>query len=134
VEWRDSLTLSSAGFTLSPVFHNVTSFSFSIGIAAPSAPGTYNNPALNGVQYSVHGVLEASARRASPRSISSGRLLGSEFHAQGISQRFLIAGSADLSGGLQIASLSASDPVFVFRWPGSGRRALSSAAVPTPSK
>ena len=53
------ITFSDSDFVTTPVFSNVQTFDFSIDIAGPLAPGIYDDPILNGVEYSVFRVTDA---------------------------------------------------------------------------
>lgn len=118
-----TLSFSDSDFITSPQFSNVQTFSFSIEIQGGlSAGGSYSNPALVGVDYSVFGTLAAT-----PSGFSAFNLLrdigGAEFYNQGSSLQFDIAASADLSDGLQFSELAGSGTVFTFngREVGTGR-------------
>lgn len=120
--WGFPITFTHNDFTLTPIFNSLQEFSFLIDVDGPLVPGTYINPALNGVQYSVQGTLN-STPSGFPAFNLQRTIGGTEFYAQGSSLRFTIAPGADLSNGLQISDLQGPDPVFVFdgREVGTGR-------------
>jgi hypothetical protein len=109
-----TLAFSSDDFVVTPTFSNVRVFSFSIEIAGPLAPGSYVDPAIDQVQYSVRGSLAAGTPSGFPAFALERTITGSDFYAQMSSLRFEISSSADLSDGLQVAELVGADPVFVF--------------------
>jgi hypothetical protein len=109
-----TLAFSDADFSVSPSFSNVRVFSFTIEVSGPLAPGSYLNPALEQVQYSVRGTLNPGTPSGFPAFALERTITGSDFYAQGSSLRFEISSSADLSDGLQVAELVGANPVFVF--------------------
>jgi hypothetical protein len=118
------LSFEASDFGLTPSYSNVTTFAFSIDIAATLSAGTtYTNPVLNGVDYNVFGTLAPGT----PSGFSAFNLVrsigGAEYYSQGSSLNFSIASGADLTDGLQISELTGLDPVFVFngREVGTGR-------------
>jgi hypothetical protein len=100
--WADTISFTHEDFTLTPVFNNVTSFSFSIDVAGTLAPGAYVNPTLNGVQYAVVGVLTDDTPSGFPGFNLQRTIGGAEFYAQGSSLEFVIAAGANLADGVQI--------------------------------
>jgi hypothetical protein len=118
-----TLAFSSDDFSVTPTFSNVRTFSFSIEIAEPLAPGSYVDPALDGVQYSVRGMLAEGTPSGFSAFALDRTITARDFYAQGSSLRFEISASADLADGLQVAELVGPDPVFVFdgREVGTGR-------------
>lgn len=117
------ITFQASDFGLTPIFSNVTTFSFSINIQGALVAGqSYVNPALNGVDYNVFGFLGAT-----PSGFPAFNLVrsigGAEFYSQGSSLSFEIDAGADLSDGLQVSELVGSDPIFEFngREVGTGR-------------
>lgn len=113
------LHFTASDFTRAPVFSSVTNFDFVIDIVGVLAPGVYNNPSLNFVDYEVNGSLAAGTPSGFPafalkRPENGGFLSGAEFYAQGSSLNFEISTTADLSDGLQLNELVGTDPVFVF--------------------
>jgi len=118
------ITFSDTDFGMTPTFSNVQNFSFSIDIDGPLTAGVaYNNPALNSVDYSVSGTLQAGTPSGFPGFNLVRTISGAEFYAQGSSLSFEIAAAANLADGLQVSELVGSSPVFVFngRELGTGR-------------
>jgi hypothetical protein len=109
-----TLAFSSDDFDVTPAFSNVRVFSFSIDVASPLAPGSYVDPALDRVVYSVRGTLTPGTPSGFSAFALDRIITGSDFYAQGSSLRFEISSSADLGDGLQVAELVGTDPVFVF--------------------
>jgi hypothetical protein len=107
---------------MTPVFNSVQLFSFTLDIIAPLEPGTFSNPALNSVQYSVLGTL-GSTPSGFPGFNLQRTITGTDFYAQGSSLQFTIGAGADLTDGLQVSELTGSNPVFLFdgREVGTGR-------------
>lgn len=118
-----TIEIDNTDFTATPVFNNVTSFSFTIEVAGPIAPGVYSNPALVSVDYFVNGVLTSPTPSGFPAFGLVRSMTGIEFYNQGSSLQFEIAPGADLSDGLQFNELAGTDPVFVLnaREVGTGR-------------
>lgn len=108
-----TIQLSNTGFDVSPSFSQVTTFSFSIQVAGPLAPGLYTNPVLDGVEYTVRGSLAPGTPSGFPAFFLQRTISGSDFYAQGSSLGFEISGSADLGDGLQLSELVGADPVFL---------------------
>ena len=110
-----TIQLDHTSFALAPVFNQVTSFSITIEVAAPLAPGVYTNPALTSVDYFVNGVIAPVTPSGfnSPFALVR-NMTGAEFYAQGSSLQFEIAPGANLTDGLQLSDLTGADPVFVF--------------------
>lgn len=109
------ISFSSADFTTTPLFNNVQTFAFSIDLAGPLTPGAiYVDPVLNGVDYSVSGVLTDPTPSGFPGFNLVRSVGGAEFYAQGGSFMFEIAAAADLSDGLQLSELVGIGPVFTF--------------------
>ena len=108
------LSFEDADFARSPQFSNVTTFTFRIEIAGALQPGSYSNPALQGVQYNVFGQLAPGTPSGFPGFDLQRTIGGAEFYAQGSSLEFEIAANADLSDGLQLSELAGPDPVLVF--------------------
>jgi len=111
-------------------FSNVTSFQIVIGVATPLAPGVYANPALGDIEFLVSGGLDPTtpARMANSAFVAFAvddisTLSGQDFYDLGNSLSFEIAGSANLSDGLQVSELVGSGLVFEFdgRELGTGR-------------
>ena len=116
------LTFDADDFGLTPVYSNVTTFSFRIEIDGPLTPG-FVNPVVNSVTYNVFGNLETGTPSGFPAFNLQRTITGAEFIAQGSSLDFEVSATADLSDGLQISELVGNDPVFVFngREVGTGR-------------
>ncbi len=108
------ISFSDAAFTTNPVFSDVETFSFTIDINAPLAPGSYSNPALNGVSYAVSGSLVPGTPSGFAAFALQRDIDGNAFYAQGSSLSFSIAAGADLSDGLQVSELTGTTDVFVF--------------------
>lgn len=108
------ISLDQDDFTTAPEFNTVETFAFSIDIAAPLAVGTYSNPTLNSVNYSVSGSLEEGSPSGFPGFALGRSIGGAEFYSQGSSLEFEIAAGADLSDGLQLSELAGASSVFVF--------------------
>ena len=98
----DTISFTHEDFLLTSVFNDVTEFSFSIEIDGTLAPGSYSNPALLGVQYSVLGVLTENTPSGFPGFNLQRTIGGEAFYTQGSSLDFVISASANLSDGVQI--------------------------------
>ena len=92
-----TISFSNDDFTLTPVFNSLTAFSFSIEVDGVLAPGSYTNPVLLGVDYSVNGVLTETTPSGFPSFNLVRNIAGSEFYTQGSSLEFVIAATADLA-------------------------------------
>jgi hypothetical protein len=117
------ITFEAADFTVTPVFSNVRAFNFTIDLVGPLVAGvTYSNPTLNSVVYGVSGSLD-STPSGFPAFNLQRTITGAEFYSQGSSLEFAIAGSADLSDGLQVSELDGVGQVFLYngRDVGTGR-------------
>jgi hypothetical protein len=99
------ISFNQNNFGVTPTFSNTVTFSYTIDIAAPLAPGVYDNPSLNSINYNVSGSLVTGTPSTFPSFALSRSMVGNEFYDQGSSLRFQIAPSADLSDGVQIADL-----------------------------
>lgn len=117
-----TIGFEAADFGLNPTFSNVRTFNFSIEVAGPLAPGVYDDPLLDGVEYRVFGTLE-STPSGFPAFDLRRTIGGAEFYSQGSSLNFEISSSANLSDGLQVSELVGGASVFVFngREVGTGR-------------
>ena len=103
----------SGQFQRTTVFNNVTTFAFAIDIADPLVRGgSYSNPALNGVIYSVRGSLPSGSPSGFPSFALSRTIGGTEFYSQGSSLSFAISATADLTDGLQLDELAGAGLVF----------------------
>ena len=120
--WGFTITFKHTDFALNPAFNSLQQFSFTIDVAGALVPGTYNNPALTGVIYSVQGTL-AGTPSGFPAFNLQRTIGGAEFYSQGSSLQFVIAPGASLSDGLQISDLLGPNPVFLLdaREVGTGR-------------
>jgi hypothetical protein len=98
----DTISFSHDDFTLTPVFNSLTAFNFSIEVDGALAPGSYTNPVLLGVDYSVNGVLTEATPSGFPSFNLVRTIGGSEIYLQGSSLEFVISAAADFSDGLQI--------------------------------
>lgn len=108
------ISFEASDFGLNPTFSNVQNFEITIDIAGPLTAGTvYIDPALNGVDYGVNGILGAT-----PSGFPAFNLVrsigGAEFYSQGSSMSFEVSAAADLTDGLQVSELVGTDPVFLF--------------------
>lgn len=117
------IEFDQSDFTRTPVFNDVATFSFTIDLAGPLAPGVYNDPAINSISYTVFGILASGSPSGFPAFNLVRDITGADFYAQGSSLQFEIGAGADLSDGLQVADLVGSNPVFVLnaREVGTGR-------------
>jgi hypothetical protein len=109
-----TLAFSNADFIVTPTFSDVRVFSFTIDVSGPLAPGSYVDPPLDQVRYSVRGTLAPGTPSGFPAFALERTISSADFYAQGSSLRFEISSSADLADGLQVAELVGADPVFVF--------------------
>ena len=118
-----TIEFEDADFGLNPTFSNVVTFSFSIEVAGPLAPGVYDNPVLVGVEYRVFGQLAQGTPSGFPAFNLERTIDGSEFYDQGSSLSFEISSAANLADGLQVSELVGGADVFVFngREVGTGR-------------
>lgn len=109
-----TIAFDQSDFGVTPVFSDVTTFSFEILVAEVFQAGEFNDPTITSVDYSVSGVLEPGTPSGFPAFALSRIMDGTEFYAQGSSLNFEIAAGADLSDGLQVSELVGTDMVFVF--------------------
>ena len=107
------LAFASDDFMVTPVFNNVTQFTFDIEIDAPLAPGVYTNPDIISVLYRVSGELMNTPSNF-PAFALERDITGDEFYAQGSSLVFEVRAGAFLDDGIQIAELAGSGVVFTF--------------------
>lgn len=105
---------SSDDFVVTNVFSDIDTFAFDIEFAVPLAPGTYINPQIVSVSYSVSGTLEPGTPSGFPAFALQRDMTGAEFYAQGSSISFEIAANAVLADGVQVAELAGNGIVFTF--------------------
>lgn len=108
------LLFSSDDFVVTPVFNDVTQFSFDIRIDAPMAPGVYTNPDISTVLYRVSGNLPVNTPSGFPAFALERSITGDDFYAQGSSLSFEISAGAITSDGIQLAELVGTGIVFTF--------------------
>ena len=120
----DLIQFEASDFGLNTTFNEVTIFDFNIDLNETIVAGsTYNNPAVNTIDYQVRGSLPMPTPSGFSAFNLVRNIVGSEFYTQGSSMSFSVDAAANLSDGLQISELSGADPVFVFngREVGTGR-------------
>ena len=110
----DTLVFRSTDFNPQPVFSDVPNFIIQIETVQPLAPGTYFDPELVSVNYSVNGTLVAGTPSGFPSFNLVRNIEGEDFYDQGSSINFQIAADADLSDGLQLNELVDTGTIFVF--------------------
>jgi len=117
------LSLSSDDYQVTNVFSDVDTFAINIEIDAPLAAGSYVNPDIVSVSYSVSGTLVAGTPSGFQSFALQRDISGTEFYAQGSSLGFEISQTAVLSDGVQVAELVGNGIVFTFngREVGNGR-------------
>ncbi len=117
------LSISSDDYQVTTVFNDVGTFDIEIEIDAPLATGTFVNPDVVGVDYSVSGVLVDATPSGFPSFALEREMTGAEFYAQGSSLSFEISPTAVLTDGVQVAELAGDGVVFTFngREVGNGR-------------
>ncbi len=108
------ITMDQDDFVVTNVFSAVDTFAFDIRFAVPLASGSFVNPDITTVTYSVSGVLVAGTPSGFPAFALQRTMSGDEFYAQGSSISFEIAASALLSDGVQIDELVGNGLVFTF--------------------
>lgn len=118
-----AIRLSNSDFTTTPAFSDVQTFDFDIELGVPLAAGSYANPTMNRLDYSVSGTLVAGTPSGFSGFALSRSFTDAAFYLQGSSLSFEVAPTADLSDGVQVSELTGADPVFVFngREDGTGR-------------
>jgi hypothetical protein len=109
-----SLSFDQDDFVVTNVFSDVDEFTFDIQFAVPLASGSYVNPDITNVRYTVSGTLVAGTPSGFPAFALVRDISGDEFYAQGSSISFRISGNAVLSDGVQVAELDGSSLVFTF--------------------
>lgn len=109
------VSFASPSFQATPVFSDVTTFSFRILVDEPLVAGmAYDNPAITTVDYDVSGTLEAGTPSGFPSFALQRSITGTEFYAQGSSLSFTVSPNAVLTDGLQVAELAGAGIVFTF--------------------
>ena len=108
------LTMDQDDFVVTNVFSDVDIFAFDIRFAVPIASGSYVNPDITTVTYSVSGSLVAGTPSGFPAFALERTMTGDEFYAQGSSISFEIVAGALLSDGVQIDELVGNGLVFTF--------------------
>ena len=109
-----SLSFDQDDFIVTNVFSDVDEFTFDIQFAVPLAAGSYINPDITSLRYTVTGTLVAGTPSGFPAFALERDITGDEFYAQGSSISFEIASNAVLSDGVQVAELVGNDLVFTF--------------------
>jgi len=112
-----SLSFELSDFGVTENFGQVNTLNFDVAVQGPLVAGqSYDNPALNSVIYDVFGILEPGVPSTFPEFNLSRTIGGQEFFDQGSSLSFEVAGSADLSDGLQLSELvaDANNRIFLF--------------------
>ena len=117
------LSISSDDYQVTTVFNDVGTFDIEIEVDAPLASGTFVNPDIVSVDYSVSGVLVDPTPSGFPSFALEREMTGAEFYAQGSSLSFEISPTAVLTDGVQVAELVGTGIVFTFngREVGNGR-------------
>lgn len=108
------LTMDQDDFVVTNVFSDVDTFAFNIRFAAPLASGSFVNPDITTVTYSVSGTLVPGTPSGFPAFALERTMTGDEFYAQGSSISFEIAAGAVLSDGVQVDELVGNGLVFTF--------------------
>jgi len=108
------LSISSDDYVVTNVFSDVDTFNIDIEINMPLLPGTFVNPDIVSVVYSVSGTLVAGTPSGFPAFALQRDITGAEFYAQGSSLSFSISPNAVLSDGIQVAELAGNGIVFTF--------------------
>ncbi len=109
-----ALTTTNADYRVTNVFSDVDTFSITVIIDAPLAPGVYVNPDIVSVSYAVSGSLTPGTPSGFPSFALQRDMDGTEFYAQGSSLSFEISEAAVLSDGVQVAELVGNDVVLVY--------------------
>jgi len=124
VRWPYMLiSFSSNDFQITNVFSDVDTFSILIEIDMPLASGTYVNPDIVAVSYSVSGSVTPGTPSGFTNFALQRDMTGDEFYAQGSSISFEIAAGAVLTDGVQVDELVGNGIVFTMnaREVGNGR-------------
>ena len=109
-----TLSLTQDDFTVTSVFNDVATFSFTIDVAETLVAGTtYTDPTLNSITYRVEGVLNQPTPSGFPGFTLVRSIPGADFYglSPDASLRFAVASDADLTDGVQLSDLAG--PVFV---------------------
>jgi len=109
-----AFTTTNADYQVANVFSDVDTFSITVIIDAPLAPGVYVNPDIISVSYAVSGSLTPGTPSGFPSFALQRDMDGTEFYAQGSSLSFEISQAAVLSDGVQVAELIGNDIVLVY--------------------
>ena len=96
-----TMRFTDADFGQNPVFNEITEFEFEFVIAGDLQRGTYVNPPLVSVNYTVFGDLPQGSTSGYPFFTLVRAIDGQEFYDQGSSISFEILPSANLFDGLQ---------------------------------
>ena len=114
------ISFEASDFGKTAVFSNVTTFGFSIDIAAPLTAGTtYSKADVNSVDYNLFGSL-GNTPSGFPAFNLVWSITGFDFDAQGSSLSVEVAVGANLTDGLQVSDL-VGDFIFDGREVGTGR-------------
>ena len=97
-----TMRFTDADFGQNPVFNEITEFEFEFVIAGDLQRGTYVNPPLVSVNYTVFGDLPQGSTSGYPFFTLVRAIDGQEFYDQGSSISFEILPSANLFDGLRI--------------------------------
>lgn len=108
------LTLDQDDFVVTNVFSDVDTFAFDIRFAEPLASGSFVDPEITTVTYSVSGTLEPGTPSNFPAFALERVMTGDEFYAQGSSISFEIIAGAFLTDGVQVDELVGNGLVFTF--------------------
>jgi len=108
------LSMDQDDFVVTNIFSDVDTFAFDIRFAAPLTSGSFVNPDITTVTYSVSGTLVPGTPSGFPAFALERTMSGDEFYAQGSSISFEIAAGALLSDGVQIDELVGNGLVFTF--------------------
>jgi len=108
------LSMDQDDFVVTNIFSDVDNFAFDIRFSAPLTSGSFVNPDITTVTYSVSGTLVPGTPSGFPAFALERTMTGDEFYAQGSSISFEIAAGALLSDGVQIDELVGNGLVFTF--------------------
>ncbi len=114
-----TLSLDSGDFGAASVYNKVALFSFQFAVAEPLVAGReYSNPTLQGVAYTIRGVLDDPIPTPSmfPGFFLVRTIDGADFYnlSPDATLRFTVADSADFSDGLQFDELDGTGTLFEF--------------------
>jgi len=108
------LSFSDADFVETDTFNEINQFGINISVADNMvAGGVYTDPIINSVNYTIGGVLASPTSSGFPGFLLIRAMTGAEFYAQS-GLDFSIAGTVDLSDGLQVSELVGIGTVFTF--------------------